>query len=64
MKPSEIRAREPKELVKIAAERCREIFDLRLGKATGKLADLSKLAKTKKDIARILTILQEKEAKP
>lgn len=63
MKPSQIRPQEPKEIGKTVEEKHREVFDLRLKKATGQLSDRSALGKTKRDIARLLTILKEKEAK-
>ena len=63
MKPNEIRSKEPKEIVKTIEEKRKEVFDLRLKKATGQLADVSSIGKNKKDIARMLTILTEKGSK-
>lgn len=40
-----------------------ELFKLRTGNATEKVKDTSKFRKTKKDIARIQTILREQELK-
>jgi large subunit ribosomal protein L29 len=40
-----------------------ELFDLRQQARTGKLEKPDKIRQTKKDIARVLTILSEKEIK-
>ena len=39
----------------------RELFQLRFQKATRQLADTGRVAKVKKDIARVLTIQRERE---
>lgn len=61
MKPSEIRSREKKELVKLLEEKRKDLFDLQLKKSVGGLADVSVLGKARKSIARLQTILREKE---
>ena len=38
-----------------------ELFNLRFQLATGQLTDTTAIAKTKRDIARIKTIMREKE---
>ena len=40
-----------------------ELFDLRASKYTAKLEKPHKISQTKREIARILTILREKESK-
>lgn len=61
MKPSEIRAKGEKELLKTAQEKTAELFGLRLQRSVGQLAKMASLKKVKKDIARILTIMREKD---
>ena len=39
----------------------RELFNLRLRKATGQLANTAATVKTKKDLARVKTIIRETE---
>ncbi|MBI4125196.1 MAG: 50S ribosomal protein L29 [Deltaproteobacteria bacterium] len=63
MKPNEIRSQDPKEIAKMIEEKRKALFDLRLKKAIGQLADLSAMGKNKRDAARMLTILREKESK-
>ena len=40
----------------------KELFELRMQKSTSQLTDLSKLGKTKKAIAQIKTIINEKSS--
>ena len=61
MKPSEIRAKGEKELLKTAQEKTAELFGLRLQRSVGQLAKTASVKTVKKDIARILTIMREKE---
>ncbi|MDP2600284.1 MAG: 50S ribosomal protein L29 [Deltaproteobacteria bacterium] len=63
MKPSEIRAKGEKELLKTAQEKTAELFGLQLQRSVGQLAKPANLKMVKKDIARILTIMREKELK-
>ncbi|KKP35758.1 MAG: 50S ribosomal protein L29 [candidate division TM6 bacterium GW2011_GWF2_32_72] len=51
------------ELVKKASELRREIFSLTLGITTGQVKDTSLFKKNKKNLARVLTFLQQKAAK-
>ncbi len=61
MKAKELRDLSVDELkAKLAAQR-QELFDLRFRHATAQLEKTSALSATRKDIARILTILKEKE---
>ncbi len=61
MKLDEIRAQTPEELGKKLEETRREFFNLRFRHATRQLVNTSELRRVKKDIARILTIMREKE---
>ena len=60
-KLKETRDRGTEELRKEIDERRRHLFDLRSQAVTEKLEDPSQLKKTRKEIARILTILRERE---
>jgi large subunit ribosomal protein L29 len=60
-KLKETRDRGSDELRKEIDEKRRHLFDLRSQAVTEKLEDPSQLKKTRKEIARILTILKERE---
>ncbi len=60
MKISEIRALGPEAKVQELMELKREQFNLRMQKATGQLANSAKLRVLKRDIARLLTVMNEK----
>lgn len=60
MKASELREKSVDELNTLNAERRRELFDLRFKHYTGQLLDTAGLRKTRRDIARIETILRER----
>ncbi len=60
MKASEIRALTTNELIKKEAELREDVFRLRFKLSTGELEDTSKIKQTRKDIARIKTILTER----
>ncbi len=61
MKPAEIRELSSEELVKKEAELREDVFRLRFKLSTGELEDTSKIKQAKKDIARIKTILGQRE---
>lgn len=61
MTPSEIRAKETKELVKLVEEKRTALFGLKLQQVTGQLAKLADIGKARKDIARMLTGMRERE---
>ena len=61
MKATEIRAMNSTELTKRLDETYRELFNLRFRLATRQLANYQEIAKVKKDIAKIKTILRERE---
>jgi large subunit ribosomal protein L29 len=49
------------ELVNKLRDLKKELFNLRFKHATGQLTDGNQLNKTKKDIARVMTILRQRE---
>lgn len=61
MRASELRQKSTDELVELNRERRRELFDLRFKHYTGQLMETSELRKARRDIARIETILRERE---
>jgi large subunit ribosomal protein L29 len=63
MKVSELRGKSGEELQKELEELLRAQFGLRMQVATQQLSNTSQLKKTKRDIARVRTIMREKAAK-
>lgn len=61
MKTSEIRKLSDEEILKKVKESKKELLNLRVKNATGSLEKTSKLNELKKDVARMLTILKERE---
>jgi large subunit ribosomal protein L29 len=61
MKTKEIREKSSEQLNVELAEKTRHLFDLRTKSVTEKLEDTSQLGKAKRDIARIKTILRQRE---
>ena len=61
MKTSELRAKDVAALEKEVADLLRAHFGLRMQKATQALTNHSTLRKTRRDIARVKTILTEKK---
>lgn len=61
MKAAEFRKMTSSELKKKEVELKEELFRLKFKLSTADLEDTSKISKTKRDIARIKTILKEKE---
>lgn len=61
MKPAEIRAMSNAELYQELRNFQEELFRLRFQQATGKLTNTARMRQVKKDIARIKTILRERE---
>lgn len=65
MKASEIRAMSQEERQRRLAELKQELFNLRFQHETGQLENPQKLKQTKRDVARVKTIIrQEDSAKP
>lgn len=61
MKPSEIREKTDDELKKLEADLKEELFKLKLRHSMGQLRETSNLRKTRKDLARVKTIISERE---
>ena len=59
MKANELREMDVQELVEKESSLRQELFNLRFQKATGQLGNTAIIGKTKKDLARIKTILNE-----
>lgn len=63
MKASEIHALKDDELKVKLSELKQELFNLRFSHATGQLYNPMQMRKCKKDIARIKTVMRERELK-
>jgi len=61
MKAKELRERTEDELGEKAEELNRELFNLRFQKATGQLGNTAMIPKTKRELARVKTVLREME---
>lgn len=60
MKASELRAKDGAALEKELGELLRAQFSLRMQKATQQLTNTSQIRRTRRDIARVRTVLAEK----
>ena len=63
MKASEVRELSSEEMQNKVGDLKQELFNLRFQQATGQLENPARMRHVKKDIARILTILRERELK-
>jgi len=61
MRASEYRERTLEELHQTAQDLKQDLFNLRFQHATGQLDDVSRLSQTKRDLARVKTIIREHE---
>lgn len=61
MKPSELRNMTPEELGGKARDLRKELFNLRFQAATGEIENPRRIRTVRKEIARALTVLAEKE---
>jgi len=61
VKPSELRSMTVDELLQKEKELRKELFNLRFQQATGEIQNPKRIRAVRKDIARILTIITEKE---
>jgi large subunit ribosomal protein L29 len=61
MKASKMREMSVVELSDEALEMSKQLFQLRLQKATGQLDNVNKIREIRKDLARVKTVLTEKE---
>ena len=62
MKLQDIREKSVDELNTLVVDMKKELFNLRLQKSTNKLENPAAIANTKRTIARIKTVIKEKEA--
>lgn len=60
MRASELRHKSPDELTGLERDLSDQLFALRLQKVTGQLENPSKIREVKRDLARVLTVLNEK----
>jgi large subunit ribosomal protein L29 len=61
-RPSELRELSNEDLEHRLADRRQELFNLRFQSVTGSLENIARLKLTKREIARILTVVHEREA--
>ena len=61
MKPGEFRNQTTEEISQTVQDLRRDLFTLRYQMSTGQLERTSRMAQVRKDIARALTILRERE---
>ncbi len=61
MKPSEIRAMLDEEIARRLDEAYQELFNLRFQYTIGQLQNTARLSQVKREIARLRTILRERE---
>lgn len=59
MKAHELRQKSTEELNKLLEEYRRELFNLRIQKKTGQIEKIGRIRVVKKEIARLLTIINE-----
>jgi len=62
MRPEELRELSADDLKAKQNELREQLFKLRFQKAIGQLDNQNKLGETRRDIARVLTVLKEKQA--
>lgn len=62
LKASELRESTLEELRDKEVELSQQLFNLRLQKVTGQLENPSKVKVAKRDLARVLTVIREKDA--
>jgi large subunit ribosomal protein L29 len=63
MKTAELRDKSADELLKKEQDLRKELFNLRFQKATGEIENPMRIRTLRKDIARVLTVLTEKQHK-
>ncbi len=62
MRANEMRDKTPQELRDKEQELAEQLFALRLQKVTGQLENPSKIREVRRDLARVLTVLNEKNS--
>ena len=60
MKAPTIRERSPEELTKTLSDLEEQLFKLRFQKSTGQIENPVKIREVRKDIARVLTVINER----
>lgn len=63
MKPVEVREKTTEELLKLLEKLEKDIFQLNFRHGSGQLKSTSDIKKTRRDLARVLTTLKERELK-
>jgi large subunit ribosomal protein L29 len=63
MNAQELHDKSVEELDQMQRELKRKLFNLRFQRATGELDNTAELGKTRRDIARVMTIVQQKKAR-
>ena len=62
MKAPALRERSPEELTKTLSDLEEQLFKLRFQKSTGPIENPVKIREVRKDIARVLTVINERRA--
>ena len=63
MNPNEVRNKSDQELQKLGGELKEDVFRLRFRSKASQLKQTSNIRKTKRELARVMTILRERELK-
>ncbi len=63
MRASELRTMSDEELLAKEEELRKTLFNLRIQKATGQLTNTALIRQTKRDLARVLTVIRERNLK-
>jgi large subunit ribosomal protein L29 len=63
MKAKELKNKKPDELKQLLKEKREKLYQFKVDLSAGKVKDIREIRLIKKDIARILTILKEKNIK-
>lgn len=61
MRPADLREKSPEDLQELQKSLVRDVFQNRLKNFTNRLDDTSSIRKTKRDLARVVTLLRERE---
>ncbi len=61
MRASELRHKTDDELTELDEELSEQLFALRLQKVTGQLENPSRIGEVRRDLARVLTVMNEKK---
>jgi len=59
-KPGELRQKTVEELERLSAEKTENLFNLKIRHAAGRLESAADIAATRRDLARVKTVLAEK----